>query len=980
MSRRVLRPWTDLVKLHPDVEAGALTEAVFAIDLGAIAANEPDVPVVNRDPEAFFRATYITVDLGRLLEEVLASLAGKPGFNRVLKLRTPFGGGKSHTLAALLHAARRREALDRIAQAKGFARPGEVAVAVFDGEKFDARNGKTLDSGRKVQTMWGWIAWQMDPDNAFPIMADHDQDRVSPGGDLIREMLTKGVGGRPVLILLDEVLKYMERAAAVGVLDSTLQRQAKDFFQNLTVEVAGSQKAALVYSLTWSAREALGNVGLLAEIDKLAARVDQLREPVSGDEILPILQRRLLGAVPDPAVSAEVATAYEEVVTGMRRAHAETRAERQQAEEEGRSFHDRLQAAYPFHPALIDVMRERWTAVDAFQRTRGALRFLASCLHSLKKSGGAAALLGPGEVPLKDVDVRVKLLKELGVQNEYDPVIAADIEGPNARAKRIDERMASETPALSSVRPATRIATAILLHSFGGLRRDLPAARGAAQAGGSGDDETLPPGVTESELLAACVGPDLDNITATAVLSDLRNTCLYLHYDGVRYCFKKDPNVTKLIEDAEQTVAREEAQARGHGPVREKIKEMLDTRLAGHHTAVVWPAKSQDIPDEDPRFLVAYLPLEFAAEGKVEQERLATEFLSKYGDRPRRFRNGLGLAIPEKKQIEALRRAVRYLLAIERVEAKKQQHRLTKDQLDQLKERKRTEQGAAEACFRELYAPVWLPRVESGEMRLEKVERGGRPLQATGVHERVMELLASGGIKHVHGTITPRKIAERVKLGESAGEGEPIISGIKASDVLESFFRDIAPPRLESANVLRKGIARGIAEDFFAYTSGVPKLGADGKFEVSRDKVVIGKTVAEDEIDFDSGFLMVLAALPEEAAVSPTSPGAAGTETVTPPPGSQAGTITGVGPGGEPSTGGPTAPGPMKRVALSFEATRDQVFKAFPAIANLADKSDDAKVKIRVEGTAMGGYDPSWLRNAVEEPLDEADIERLPEE
>lgn len=38
MSTHTLRPWTNLVKLHPDVEAGALTEAVFAIDLGAIAA------------------------------------------------------------------------------------------------------------------------------------------------------------------------------------------------------------------------------------------------------------------------------------------------------------------------------------------------------------------------------------------------------------------------------------------------------------------------------------------------------------------------------------------------------------------------------------------------------------------------------------------------------------------------------------------------------------------------------------------------------------------------------------------------------------------------------------------------------------------------------------------------------------------------------------------------------------------------------
>ncbi|RLB95402.1 MAG: AAA family ATPase, partial [Deltaproteobacteria bacterium] len=114
MSTHTLRPWTDLVKLHPDVEAGALTEAVFAIDLGAIAAGDLNVPVVNRDPEAFFRATYLTADLQRLLEEILASLAGKSGYNRVLKLRTPFGGGKSHTLASLLHAARKRDALDAI--------------------------------------------------------------------------------------------------------------------------------------------------------------------------------------------------------------------------------------------------------------------------------------------------------------------------------------------------------------------------------------------------------------------------------------------------------------------------------------------------------------------------------------------------------------------------------------------------------------------------------------------------------------------------------------------------------------------------------------------------------------------------------------------------------------------------------------------------------------------------------------------------
>lgn len=966
MKTQGLRPWTELVKLHPDVEAGSLTEAIFAIDLGAIAEGDPNVPAVNRDAVAFFRATYLTADLRRLLEEVLASLAGQSGYNRVLKLRTPFGGGKSHTLAALLHAARAREALRaaldhwdtagartsetpttsgkvETVRLEDLPDPGEVAVAVFDGEKFDAREGKAIPNGPHLRTIWGMLAWQLGGERAYSIVAGHDADRVSPAGDVVRELLTKGAGGKPVLLLLDEVLKYMERSAAVAVLDSTLQRQAKDFFQTLTVEVAGSRNAAMVYSLQWSAREALGNVALLEEIDKLAARVDQMREPVTGDEILPILQRRLLGAPPEDAVADAVATAYQDVVTGMQRAYADNPSARRQADEAGLELRDRLRTAYPFHPALIDIMRERWTAVESFQRTRGALRFLASCLYSLKKHGGAYPLLGPGEVPLRDVDVRVKLLKELGAQNDYDPVIASDIEGPNARAKRIDERLARETPALTNVRPATRLATAILLHSFGGLRKE-----------GTGQGELLPPGVTESDLLTACVGPDLDHLTATAVLAELRNTCLYLHYDGVRYCFKKDPNVTKLIEDAEQQVARDPT------AVRTYIRDLLDERLAGRPGAYVWPQKSQDLPQDEPIFLVGYLPLEFGDAPTTEQKRLGLDMLAKYGDRPRRYRNGIALAVPDRKAVEALRRAARYLIAVDRVEEKRQQHRLTKDQLDQLKERRATEKAAAESALRALYPVVWLPRVEDGGLDLEVVEVGGRPLQATGVHERVMELLMLQGAPKVHAKVLPHKIIERLRLGESLSPGEPLRLGIRAYDVREAFFAFLEPPRLVSDAVIRAGIARGVGEGLFGYTSGpVPSLGPDGRFQVAPTRVTLGRPILEDEIDFDSGFLMLPAAVPEVVAPRPEPLGPG----LTPPP----------------PPPGPAGAQPTDRahqVTYRFAATRDQLFKTFPALANLADQADGARVSVRVEATSDAGFEKSWLRNAVEEPLDEADVEQ----
>ena len=968
MSATSLRPWTELTRLHPDVEAGTLAESVYALDLGAIAAGDRQAPAVYRDAQAFFRATYLTADLTRLLEEVLASLAGRADYNRVLKLRTAFGGGKSHTLVALLHAARDRAALDAIPEGKGFADPGDVAVAVFDGEKFDAYEGKTLPDGRTIRTMWGWIAWQIDPERAFPLVAGHDADRVAPGGDKVREVLTIGARGRPVLILLDELLKYMERAGAVGVGESTLQRQAKDFFQNLTVEVAASPNAALVYSLTMSGREALGNVALLDEIDKLAARVDQLREPVSGEEVLPVLQRRLLGGTTDSAAVADVAEAYAAMVASARRAYAESAADVREADDLELELRARIRAAYPFHPTLIDVMRERWSSIDAFQRTRGALRFLATALHSLKKSGGARPLLGPADLPLRDPAVRRRLIQEVGARNDYDAVIQADIDGPNARSRRIDERLAAENPRLSGVRPASRLATAVLIYSFGGLRR------------GDGDSaETLPPGVTETELLQACIGPDLDYITATAALAELRNTCLYLHYDGARYCFKTDANVTKLVEDAEQEVSREEGVGHSQGPVQTKIRDLLDDRLAGR-AAIVWPITSRDMDDDEPRFVIGYLPLDFVSQSVGDQERQVRDLLSRYGDRPRRYRNGIGLAVPDRKQVEALRRAVRYLLAVERVHDRRLQYRLTKDQLDQLKERRKTEESAIESALRDLYVAVWLPRIEAGELGIEKVEKGGRPLQATHIHERMIELLTGQGAPKVHTSVTPKKMIERLKLGEYVTEGLAPRFGLKVSEVVDSFYAFPELPRMESAAALKRAIVRGVAEGTIAYSAGTPpQLGADGTYEISREKVTFGQTIREDEIDLDSGFIMVAAAVPKPSASgTPPAPG-------TPPTLLGTGTVeAGGGPGSANVIVVPQPPtpviGPAASVAsgqvveLTFSATRDQVFKAFRAIGNLAEKSDGGEISIRVRGVASNGYDAVWIRNAVTEPLDEADI------
>ena len=96
---------------------------------------------------------------------------------------------------------------------------------------------------------------------------------------------------------------------------------------------------------------------------------------------------------------------------------------------------------------------------------------------------------------------------------------------------------------------------------------------------------------------------------------------------------------------------------------------MLEARLAGRN-AIVWRAKSGDISDNDPSFLVAYLPLEFGTEREAGAKRWPRKSLKNTADASRKYRNGLGLAVPAADQIEILRRSVRYLIAIEDVSDK----------------------------------------------------------------------------------------------------------------------------------------------------------------------------------------------------------------------------------------------------------------------------------------------------------------------
>jgi len=114
---------------------------------------------------------------------------------------------------------------------------------------------------------------------------------------------------------------------------------------------------------------------------------------------------------------------------------------------------------------------------------------------------------------------------------------------------------------------------------------------------------------------------------------------------------------------------------------------------------------------------------------------------------------------------------------------------------------------------------------------------------------------------------------------------------------------------------------------YFAYLWAVhepPVLGPDGKYQVNRDKVILGRSIADDEIDFDSGFLMMPQAVPETPAAQPAGSFPVDNGAGRPPSVPEGADGIGVGTGTGPVTTGTDVAGRKKRIAFAFEATRDR--------------------------------------------------------
>ncbi len=434
----------------------------FAIHLEQVIAGT--APEDYSDPEKFFSRTCFTRALREHGGMVLRRLSGETANTApVMTLITQFGGGKTHTLAALYHLANNgKKAADYpgvagLISEAGLSAVPKARVAAFVGNAWDPQEGR--------ETPWIDIARQLAGDKGVKELGA--AARTTPPGTEALDRVFKAAGA-PVLLLFDEVLNFLNR-------HREMSEPFYAFLQNLTVATTGTTHGAAVISLPRSQVEMTDwDMQWQDKIGKVVRRV--AKDLIANDEteISEVVRRRLFEDIGNEKTRKAVAKAYADWCF-ERRGHLPpewTAVDTATTESKAREYlRSRFEACYPFHPATLSVFQRKWMALPQYQQTRGTLAMLAQWISWAYQTGfkeaRQEALITLGSAPLEVPDFRSVVLGQLG-ESRLLAAIDADISGEHSHARALD---ADTKGNLKSIH--RRAGTAILFESSGGLKEKV---------------------------------------------------------------------------------------------------------------------------------------------------------------------------------------------------------------------------------------------------------------------------------------------------------------------------------------------------------------------------------------------------------------------------------------------------------------------------------------------------------------------------
>jgi len=914
-SGKALRPWIEVALPHPDVLANRFKEAEFAADLFAVDAGHASEDYAI--PENFFRITFLTEGLRRILTSSLERLAGTGGGDPVIGLQTAFGGGKTHTMLAVYHLAKARdlsllEGVGPLAAKAGVTTWTPPKVAVFVGTSKGADTSLILRDGPKVHTLWGYIAWRIAGQAGLDLMAEAEAARTNPGSDLLVELFK--LSG-PALILLDELVAYARQ------LSEDRFEAFLSFIQSLTEAAKMAPGVLIIGSLPESVAEAGGPKGeaALLRLEKVFGRVQSAWLPASGDETYEIIRRRLF-----QTLDADGERARDETVKAFADLYKNNPAEFPPEAKEAR-YRELLKLSYPIHPELFDRLSKDWASLEKFQRTRGVLRFMANVVGTLWHEQVPHPLITPARVPIAHERVRASVLYPLDAK--FNAVVDKEVDGDGSLPAQIEA--SQPTRRIARDRAVTRAARAVFVCS-------------APSVGGPNA------GVSKERLRLACAEPGNQLSVFIEAIDALEEKATYLYEEAGRYWFSTQPTLNRLAEDRAKALPDHEVEA----AIAAVLREDGGTR-AGFAKVFAAPDDPIGIDEANALSLVILGPSTPHA-GKGVAKSLATdavtETLMRCRSAQRRFRNTLLFVAADEVLLATARDVMRKSLAWQGIcDDRRLQDQLTRAQIDDTKEKAKTSRDGAAKAVRFAWSHILFPvktevTTAGAAFDLEHLSIASKDRAAipAAVYEKAgprgdgiaMEKL---GGDNLWTKLKPLWPEDRAHLG--------------VGEVADWFTSYVYLPKLRDRLVLEDAIrdAVGKLDPSFGY--------ADRFDEATGAYVGLAWAKSAPEI-FPATAVLVRSDVAMEQSRPIPAPATPGGATPTAPgDGSE-------GEGQGPAVGGADAgPGKPRRFYGTVDLDMVRPVKAFDAVLNAVvmelQRTPGAKVKITVEIEAEteGGFD-----------------------
>ena len=782
-----LRPWREIARPHKDVLEGAFKQSEFAADISQAASGA--APAEYQDAEMFFHRTFITEGMRLLLISVARRLTGAGG-DPVIQLQTAFGGGKTHTMLAVMHLAQRKTSTDRlrgippILDEAGVHDLPAARVAVLDGIKLSPSNPQK-HGPIEAKTLWGELAWQLSGEEGYAMVEKSDADGTSPGKGILVKLIEKA---SPCVILIDELLAFVRQLAAgqsfaAGTYDSNLS-----FIQALTEGMKSVPNAILLASLPESDPEIGGSMGqkTLISLEKYFGRLETVWKPVASEEAFEIVRRRLFDHAGDPSEVEPVCRAFCDFYR--------SNGDKFPPETQSADYFERLCQSYPIHPEIFDRLYEDWSTLDKFQRTRGVLQYMAVVIHRLWNSDNRDLLIMPGSIALDDGNVRNKSIHYL--PQGWEPVIEKEVDGPRSGPSRID----GHDTRFGGVQAARRAMRTIFLGS---------AATASNQA---------VKGISLDRILLGCAQPGQTVGVFIDVLKRLRDKLQYLYSDDTRFWLDTKPNLRREMESRKLRVDFRE---HVFPLLKKRVEKMFGRKHCFSGIHVFTP--SVDVPDDSgkgPRLVV--LPPDIAcACGRDDKKNAAEEaekILKKRGDKDREKRNRLLFVAPDIDALGRLKDCARTYVAWKEILDDIDEGKLNLDlfQVKQAKKQKDAADRNLKQTARETYKWVMSPH--------EGPERAGQKLEwetaAVSTSSKNLSAVIEALFKDEEWLVSEWSPVHLKALLDKWYFKDGVVE-IGAKKVWQDICNYLYMPRLLNEDVFKTTVEEGVAsEDFFGYASG----------------------------------------------------------------------------------------------------------------------------------------------------------------